>query len=86
MKDAADHHSQSLPLAERLAIQVNVAAVQPLAVMEPAAGEVHRIRVVIAKEPLRQLHHPDAASLVNPRRDWLGALDQHVFARCGPVG
>ena len=80
------HFRQCLPLAERLAVQVDVAAVQPLAVMQPAAGEIQGVGVVIAEEPRRQLHHPDPASLVDPGRDLLGALDQHVFARRRPVG
>ena len=80
------HFLRGLPLAECLAVQVNIAAVQPLAVMEPAAGEIQRVRVVIAKEPLRQLHPPDPASLVDPGRDSLGTLDPHIFTRGGPVG
>ena len=79
----------SLPpvfLAERLAVQVDVAVVQPLAVMQPAAGEIQGVGVVIAEEPRWQLRHPDPASLVGPGSDLLGALHQHVFARRRPVG
>ena len=61
-------------------------AVMPLAVLQPAAGEFQGVGVVVAEEIVRQFRLPDPATLVRPRRDALGALDEHLLARRGAVG
>src|SRR4030042_201629 len=51
-----------------------------------AAGEVQCIGIVIAEEVAGQLDLPDAASLVDPRRNPLGTFDEHLFAGSSPIG
>ena len=70
---------------ERLAVQINVAAMVPLAVIQPAAGDLQGVGIVIAEEGVGQLDRPDAASPAFPGGHALGAFDDDLLTRCGPV-
>ena len=77
---------RSLLLVEGFAVEIHIPAMMPVAVIQPASGQLQRVRVVVAEERVGQFDFPDAAALGLPIGDPLGALDEHGFPRCRAVG
>ncbi len=80
------HFLHRLSLVEGLAVEIDVPAMMPLAVIEPASGNVQGVRVVCAEEGIRQLDSPNAAGFLYPGGDPLGAFDEDFFPGRRPVG